>query len=80
MAVVIQARFRRATPIISAAPAEPWLGIDASAIGPWNPPSATSQHASQRVIAVLLASTWVALLTRAGWRRTAPDTKREHIP
>jgi hypothetical protein len=47
--------------------AEPWHWCDSLATDYWNPPTSASQHARQRILAVIVAFVLAAILAQAGW-------------
>jgi hypothetical protein len=47
--------------------AGPWHWCDSLATDYWNPPTSASQHARQRILAVIVAFVLAAILAQAGW-------------
>jgi hypothetical protein len=47
--------------------ANPWHWCDTLTTDYWNPPTSESQHARQRILAVIVAFILAAILAQAGW-------------
>ena len=47
--------------------ADPWHWCDSVTTDYWNPPTSESQHARQRILAVIVAFILAVILAQAGW-------------
>jgi hypothetical protein len=47
--------------------ADPWRWCASLTTDYWNPPTSESQHARQRILAVIVAFALAAILAQAGW-------------
>jgi hypothetical protein len=47
--------------------ADSWHWCDSLTTDYWNPPTSESQHARQRILAVIVAFILAAILAQAGW-------------